>query len=100
MTGFILRYTSLGRYVYAIGGNPEAARMSGVPVNLVTTYVYVQGTFLAGIVGLLIASRMSEGLASVATGYELTAIAAAIIGGRQPVGRASAPCLEHCSVPC
>lgn len=86
MTFFILRYTSLGRYVYAIGGNPEAARMSGVPVTLVTTYVYVQGTFLAGIVGLLIASRMSEGLASVATGYELTAIAAAIIGGVSLLG--------------
>ncbi len=86
VTFFILRYTSLGRYVYAIGGNPEAARMSGVPVTLVTTYVYVQGTFLAGIVGLLIASRMSEGLASVATGYELTAIAAAIIGGVSLLG--------------
>jgi len=86
VTGFILRFTSLGRYVYAIGGNPEAARMSGVPVTLVTTYVYVQGTFLAGIVGLLIASRMSEGLASVATGYELTAIAAAIIGGVSLLG--------------
>jgi ribose transport system permease protein len=86
VTGFILRFTSLGRYVYAIGGNPEAARMSGVPVNLVTTYVYVQGTVLAGIVGLLISSRMSEGLASVAVGYELTAIAAAIIGGTSLMG--------------
>lgn len=81
VTGFILRYTSLGRFIYAIGGNPEAARMSGVPVTWVTIFVYVQGTFLAGLVGLLVASRMSEGLASVATGYELTAIAAAIIGG-------------------
>ena len=86
ITGFILRFTSLGRYIYAIGGNPEAARMSGVPVTWVTIFVYVQGTFLAGVVGLLIASRMSEGLASVAGGYELTAIAAAIIGGTSLAG--------------
>ena len=86
ITGFILRFTSLGRYVYAIGGNPEAARMSGVPVVWVTRYVYIQGTLLAGIVGLIIASRMSEGLASVAVGYELTAIAAAIIGGTSLLG--------------
>lgn len=86
VTGFILRFTSLGRYIYAIGGNPEAARMSGVPVNLITTYVYIQGTVLAGVVGLLISSRMSEGLASVAVGYELTAIAAAIIGGTSLMG--------------
>jgi len=86
VTGFILRFTSLGRYIYAIGGNPEAARMSGVPVTWVTIFVYVQGTFLAGIVGLIIASRMSEGLASVAGGYELTAIAAAIIGGTSLAG--------------
>lgn len=86
ITGFILRFTSLGRYVYAIGGNPEAARMSGVPVVWVTRYVYIQGTVLAGIVGLIIASRMSEGLASVAVGYELTAIAAAIIGGTSLMG--------------
>ena len=86
ITGFILRFTSLGRYVYAIGGNPEAARMSGVPVVWVTRYVYIQGTVLAGIVGLIVASRMSEGLASVAVAYELTAIAAAIIGGVSLLG--------------
>ncbi len=86
ITTFILQFTSLGRYIYAIGGNPEAARMSGVPVTWVTIFVYVQGTFLAGVVGLIIASRMSEGLASVAGGYELTAIAAAIIGGTSLAG--------------
>jgi ribose transport system permease protein len=86
VTGFILQFTSLGRYIYAIGGNPEAARMSGVPVTRVTTFVYIQASFLAGVVGVLIASRMSEGLASVAGGYELTAIAAAIIGGTSLAG--------------
>ena len=60
--------------------------MSGVPVVWVTRYVYIQGAVLAGIVGLIIASRMSEGLASVAVGYELTAIAAAIIGGISLLG--------------
>jgi len=86
VTYFILHYTSVGRYVYAIGGNPEAARMSGVPVQRVLMYVYIQASVLAGIVGLLIAGRMAEGLASVAVGYELTAIAAAIIGGASLLG--------------
>ena len=83
---FILRYSILGRYIYAIGGNPEAARMSGVPVRWVLLIVYIQATVLAGIVGLIIAGRMAEGLASVAVGYELTAIAAAVIGGTSFLG--------------
>jgi ribose transport system permease protein len=86
VTYFILHYTSVGRYVYAIGGNPEAARMSGVPVQRVLMYVYIQASVLAGLVGLLIAGRLAEGLASVAVGYELTAIAAAIIGGASLLG--------------
>ena len=83
---FILRYTILGRYIYAIGGNPEASRMSGVPVRRVLLFVYVQATVLASIVGLIVAGRMAEGLASVAVGYELTAIAAAVIGGTSFLG--------------
>ncbi len=86
LTVFILQYTSLGRYVYAIGGNPEAARMSGVPVRSVLIFVYVQASVLTAIVGLIVAGRLAEGLASVAVGYELTAIAGAIIGGTSLLG--------------
>lgn len=86
VTYFILHYTTLGRYIYAIGGNPEAARMSGVPVNMVLMFVYIQASFLAGLVGLIVAGRLAEGLASVGVGYELTAIAAAIIGGTSLLG--------------
>ncbi len=86
LTGFVLAYTSLGRYVYAIGGNPEAARMSGVPVQWVLMFVYIQSSLLAALVGLIIAGRLAEGLASVAVGYELTAIAGAIIGGTSFLG--------------
>jgi ribose transport system permease protein len=86
VTGFVLAYTSLGRYVYAIGGNIEAARMSGVPVRWVLMFVYIQSSLLAALVGLIIAGRLAEGLASVAVGYELTAIAGAIIGGTSFLG--------------
>jgi len=86
LTWFILRYTILGRYIYAIGGNPEAARVSGVPVRWVLILVYTQASVLAGIVGLIVAGRMAEGLASVAIGYELIAIASAVIGGTSLLG--------------
>jgi ribose transport system permease protein len=86
LTWFVLRYTILGRYIYAIGGNPEASRMSGVPVRWVLILVYTQASVLAGIVGLIVAGRMAEGLASVAVGYELTAIASAVIGGTSFLG--------------
>lgn len=85
-TGFILHFTTLGRSIYAIGGNPEAARMSGIPVNRVLIFVYIQATLLSSIVGLIIAGRLAQGLASVAVGYELIAIAAAIIGGASFLG--------------
>ncbi len=86
ITFFILHFTIIGRYIYAIGGNPQAARMSGVPVDRVLIFVYAQATVLAGIVGLIVAGRMAEGLASVAVNYELIGIASAIIGGTSFLG--------------
>ncbi len=85
-TVFILHFSKLGRYIYTIGGNPVAARMSGVPVNAVIIYVFCQATLLASIVGLIVAGRMAQGLASVAAGYELTAVAGAVIGGTSFLG--------------
>ena len=69
-----LECTTFGRKVYAVGGNPQAARYSGVNVKWVTCATYV-------ISGFLMAARISSGNANVADGYEMTVIAAAVIGG-------------------
>jgi len=71
----------LGRNLYAVGGNIEAARLSGIDVDKIRMFTYVFGSFLAGITGIIIASRLSQGQAGVGGGYELSAIAAAVIGG-------------------
>ena len=78
---FFLERTYPGRQTYATGGNVEAARLAGIKTHrrIVTTYVI--SAVLAGVVGILIASRLGLGDPSVATGYELQAIAAAVIGG-------------------
>lgn len=78
---FITKYTVLGRNLYAVGGNIEAARLSGIDVDKIRMFTYVFSSFLAGITGIIIASRLSQGQAGVGGGYELSAIAAAVIGG-------------------
>lgn len=78
---YILNYTPLGRYIYAIGGNREAALLSGIPVRRVLTFVYIQATVLFGISAIIMAARLGQGMPGVGIGYELNAIAAAIIGG-------------------
>ena len=77
---FVLNSTSFGRNIYAVGGNIEAARLSGIPVARVLIGAYTLAS-LAGVAGVIVAGRMAQGLPSVAGGYELNAIAAAIIGG-------------------
>lgn len=80
--GFIiLNKTVFGRRIYAIGGNQEAARLSGVSVSKITVLVYVISGFLAGLAGILICSRITSGNATVAEGYEMNAISSAVIGG-------------------
>lgn len=83
---YILNQTPLGRYIYAIGGNREAARLSGIPVRRVLTFVYVQATVLFGISAIILAARLGQGMPGVGIGYELNAIAAAIIGGTSMYG--------------
>ncbi len=83
---YILNQTPLGRYIYAIGGNREAARLSGIPVKSVLTFVYVQATVLFGISAIILAARLGQGMPGVGVGYELNAIAAAIIGGTSMYG--------------
>lgn len=78
---FFMNRTSLGRHIYAIGGNPQAARVSGINVDRVLVYVYVICGFFAGLAGLLLAGRTNSGFPNAGIGIELDAIAAVIIGG-------------------
>jgi ribose/xylose/arabinose/galactoside ABC-type transport system permease subunit len=78
---FFLNRTSLGRHIYAIGGNPQAARVSGINVDHVLVYVYTICGFFAGLAGLLLAGRTNSGFPNAGIGIELDAIAAVIIGG-------------------
>ncbi len=81
IASFVLRRTVFGRYVYAVGSNPEAARLAGVPVAMVTTAVYVISGVLAAVGGVLLTSRLGAGVPTAGTGFELQAIAACVIGG-------------------
>jgi ribose transport system permease protein len=78
---FFLNRTATGRHIYAIGGNPQAARVSGIDVDRVLILVYVICGFFAGLAGLLLAGRTDSGFPNAGIGAELDAIAAVIIGG-------------------
>lgn len=78
---FTLARTTFGRHVYAIGGNPEAARLSGVRVGVVRTATFAISGAAAGLAGLIASSRVSTGQADAGSLIELTAIAAVVIGG-------------------
>ncbi len=82
----ILRYTQYGRYIYAVGGNPEAARLSGLNTQLLILSVYMIVGLLAGLAGFVLASRLNSAEAVAGTGYELTVIAAVVIGGTSLFG--------------
>jgi ribose transport system permease protein len=71
----------LGRYIYAVGGNREAARLSGVPVRRVLMFAYVAGALLAGVGGVIIASQLKSGSPTYGNMYELYVIAAVVVGG-------------------
>jgi ribose transport system permease protein len=84
--GFILKKTRIGRYTYAVGSNEEAARLSGIKVNRIKVINYIFSGLLAGLVGIILASRMVTSQPNSAQGYELNAIAAAVIGGTSLMG--------------
>lgn len=86
ITAFVLRRTVFGRYIYAVGSNPESARLSGVPVTAVLVSVYSIAGLLAAVGGVLFASRLNAGIPTAGTGYELNAIAACVIGGASLFG--------------
>jgi len=83
---FLMSKTTLGRYLYAVGGNPEAARLSGVPVRSVVVFAYAMSGALAGLGGVLDASLFSSARATGAIGYELQIIAAVVVGGTSLAG--------------
>ena len=76
-----LRYTTGGRNLYAIGGNPEVARLAGINVNFYTIGVYVVSGLLAGLAGIVLAARLDSVQPSSGFTYELDTIAAVVIGG-------------------
>lgn len=71
----------LGRYLYAVGGNREAARLSGVPVQRVLMFAYIASALLAGLGGVIMASQLKSGSATYGNMYELYVIAAVVVGG-------------------
>jgi inositol transport system permease protein len=82
----VLRYTRYGRQIYAVGGNREAARLSGVNVQRVLFSVYVIIGFLSGLAGFVLSARLNSSEAVAGYGYELTVIASVVIGGTSLFG--------------
>ncbi len=82
----VMTRTSLGRYIYAVGGNPEAARLSGVPVFGVLIFVYAVVAAMAGLAGIVDASRFEGGRPNAGELYELQVIAAVVVGGTSLAG--------------
>jgi ribose/xylose/arabinose/galactoside ABC-type transport system permease subunit len=85
-TGFILKYTQFGRVLYGIGGNEEATRLSGINVDRNKLKAYMWGGLMAGIAGIMLTSRLNSAQPTAGFGYELDAIAAAVIGGTSMSG--------------
>lgn len=83
---FILRRTTLGVHIYAVGGNMQAARLTGIKVWLVLLFVYGMSGLLSGLGGVMSASRLYSANGNLGMGYELDAIAAVILGGTSFVG--------------
>ena len=81
IASIILNRTILGRYIFALGSNEEAARLSGMDVDFWKIITYSLSGLICGIAGLLIASRLNSAQPSLGMGYELDAIAATVIGG-------------------
>ena len=81
LTHVLYSQTKFGKYVYAIGGNEQAARVSGINVGKYKMLMYVYAGFLAGLAGLVVSARIGSGQPGLGQGYELDAIAAAVIGG-------------------
>ncbi|ADI14122.1 ABC transporter permease subunit [Truepera radiovictrix] len=86
MSWFILRRTVLGVHIYAVGGNLQAARLTGIKVGLVLLFVYGFSGLMSGLGGVMSAARLYSANGNLGQGYELDAIAAVILGGTSFVG--------------
>jgi inositol transport system permease protein len=81
VTHILYAHTKFGKYIYAIGGNEQAARVSGIDAAKYKMLIYVYASFLAGLAGVVVSARIGSGQPGLGVGYELDAIAAAVIGG-------------------
>ena len=86
VSAFILHRTILGVHIYAVGGNPQAARLTGIPVPFILIFAYGVSGLLSGLGGVMSASRLYSAQGQLGIGYELDAIAAVILGGTSFVG--------------
>jgi ribose transport system permease protein len=91
VAGYVMRETTGGRRLYAIGGNREAARLSGLPVAKCIFSVYLLGGLLSGLAGLILAAQLTQGSSLLAQGYELDSIAAVVVGGASLAGGTGTP---------
>jgi ribose transport system permease protein len=83
---YLLNHTAFGRYVYSVGGNMQASKLSGVRVNRTLIAVYGFSGLFAGLSGIILSSRLLSGQGQAGTGYELDAIAATVLGGVSLMG--------------
>ena len=90
LTTLILNRTTIGRYIFAIGGNEDAAILSGIKVNLIKIYAFTFCGLASGIAGAIQVSRISMGTSQAGLGMELQAIAAVILGGTSIYGGSGA----------
>jgi ribose/xylose/arabinose/galactoside ABC-type transport system permease subunit len=82
----VLSRTTFGRYIYAVGGNPQAAALSGIPVNLIKTACFVITSVLAAVSAVILIARMNSGQNNAGFGFELQVIGAALLGGASLFG--------------
>ena len=81
IAGLILKYTTYGRKIYAVGGNGEAARLAGIPTTKIRFSAFILCGVLAALTGVLMASRLGSAQANIGNGFEMIVIAGAVIGG-------------------
>ncbi|MGR6980773.1 ribose ABC transporter permease [Testudinibacter sp. P27/CKL/0425] len=83
---YILQHTRMGRYIYALGGNEAATKLSGINVTKIKLFVFAASGFLAALAGLIVTSRLSSAQPTAGVSYELDAIAAVVVGGTSLMG--------------
>ena len=83
---YLLKHTPMGRYIYAVGGNLEATRLSGINTGKVLIFVYAMSGLFAALAGIIVTARLSSAQPTAGISYELDAIAAVVVGGTSLMG--------------